>query len=184
MENKEFIVTIKGVTPLLFNKFLESSISSEVKKRSGSIGKSKTEDKLYKNPEGKIYTPSTHISGMLVNSAKNFKIRNKGKSTYSKLAGSCIEIEPDILIHKNQKWEEFTISAVIPSTKGRIMISRPLIRKWEIDFNIKITDDIPEDVLKSILDYGGQYIGIGDWRPDKKGKYGKFIVTSFKEVTK
>ena len=64
------------------------------------------------------------------------------------------------------------------------MISRPLIRKWEIDFNIKITDDIPEDVLKSILDYGGQYIGIGDWRPDKKGKYGKFIVTSFKEVTK
>ena len=37
--------------------------------------------------------------------------------------------------------------------------------------------------MKNILDYGGQYVGIGDWRPEKKGKYGKFIVTSFKEVT-
>jgi hypothetical protein len=183
MEIREFEVTIKGITPLLFNRFLENSISSEVKKRSGSVEKTNVEDKLYKTKEDKIYTPSTHISGMLVDSAKNFKIRGKGKSTYSKLAGSCIEVEPDVIIHKNQKWEEFSVSAVIPSTRGRIMVTRPMMKNWEINFNLKATDDIPEDVLKNILDYGGQYVGIGDWRPDKKGKYGKFIVTKFKLVT-
>jgi len=179
----EYIVKIKGTTPLLFNRFIEASIDSQVKKRSGALKKGNVEDKLYKTPDGKIYTPSTHISGMLINSAKSFKIQGKGKSTYSKLIGSTVEVEPDAIIHLHQNWEEFTVSTVNPMTKGRMMVTRPMMKKWELEFKIKATDDIPEEVIKNILDYGGQYVGIGDWRPDKKGKYGKFIVTDFHEVT-
>lgn len=177
-------VTIKGVTPLLFNRFLESSIDTNVKKRSGIYQKNNIEDKLYRTPDGKIYTPTTHIIGMLINTGKNFKITGKGKKTYSSLMGSLVDVEPDILIHKNQKWIEYKVSGVIPSTKGRVMISRPMMKDWVLDFNLKFPEDIPIEVMKAMLDYGGQYVGIGDWRPTNKGRFGKFMVTSFKEVTK
>jgi hypothetical protein len=180
---KEFKVEIKGVTPLLFNRFMESSIDTEVKKRPGAVKSDNIEDKLYKLPDGKIYTPSTHISGMLVNAAKEFKIRGKGKATYSKIVGSTMEVSPDAIVHINQSWEEYAVSGVNPNTRGRTMIRRPMMKEWALEFNVKFNeDDIPVEVVKNILDHGGQYVGIGDWRPANKGKFGKFMITKFEEI--
>ena len=89
---EEYKVELEGVTPLLFNRFVEASIESKTKKRAGSPADMIVEDKLYKTNDGKIYTPSTHIYGMLVNATKSFKITGKGKATYSKLLGSSVEV--------------------------------------------------------------------------------------------
>ena len=75
------------------------------------------------------------------------------------------------------------MSAVNPMTKGRMMVTRPKFDEWKLEFNVKFNeDDIPIEVMKNIIDYAGQYVGIGDWRPDKKGQFGKFITTKFEEV--
>ena len=71
---------------------------------------------------------------------------------------------------------------VIPSTKGRVMRYRPIFKKWKLEFNIDIEDEIDPNAVKEALEIAGKYVGIGDWRPEKKGKYGKFQVTSFQEV--
>lgn len=179
----EYDVKIQGITPILFNRFIESSIDSEIKKRAGAVKKSDPEDKLYKTAEGLIYTPSTHIQGMLISSSKEFKIRGKRTSTYSKLVGSSVDVNPDAIVHKIQTWVPYSVSAVVPSTRGRMMVTRPKMDKWEIEFTLKFNDDdIPVEVIKNILDHGGQYNGLGDWRPEKKGKFGKFIVTEFKQI--
>ena len=179
---KEINVTIKGTTPLLFNRFIEASIDSDVKKRVGAVKVDDVKDKLYMIDD-KIYTPSTHIFGVLINAGKNFNIRGKKKSTYSKLIGSLVEVNPDAIVHKIQTWDIFSVSAVIPATRGRMIVKRPKMDNWELDFTLKFPEeDIPVEVVKNILDYAGQYVGIGDWRPDKKGKYGKFIVTRFEEI--
>ena len=181
MDLTEDIVNVKieGVSPLLFNRFIDAEISSAVKKRSGATHKADPADKLY-IVDGKIYTPATHIYGSIVNAGKNFKIQGKQRSTYSKLLGSSIEVNPEAIVHKFQDWEVFECSAVNPNTKGRVISRRPMMRKWALDFTISYNaDDIPKEVLKGILDYAGRYVGIGDWRPDKKGKYGKFIVNKF-----
>jgi len=36
--------------------------------------------------------------------------------------------------------------------------------------------------MKELLDIAGKVAGLGDWRPQKKGPYGKFMVTNFKEI--
>jgi len=180
---KEYEVRIEGITPLLFNRFIEAEIATDVKKRAGSPKPKKVEDKLYKLPNGKIYTPASHIRGMLINSAKNFKIRGKGRATYSKLIGSIIEVRPEAIVHEYQEWKPFTVSAVNPNTKGRMMVTRPRMDKWALTFHLIFPEeDISPEVIKAILDYGGRYVGIGDWRPAKKGMFGKFIVTKFEEV--
>jgi hypothetical protein len=43
-------------------------------------------------------------------------------------------------------------------------------------------DQLPIEVIKQALDYAGTFVGIGDYRPGKGGKFGKFIVTEFNEI--
>jgi len=173
-------VTIKGVSPLLFNRFIEASLEGDPPPRAGHRKAEDPEVKLYKTPDGKIYTPYTHLQESMIDAAKNFQIRGKRRATYSKLFGCAVYVEPDVIIHKIQKWEVFSISAVNPNTRGRIMTHRPMLKEWEISFQIVFDDDdIPEEVIKEVLDYAGRRSGVGDWRPNKKGKFGKFMVTKF-----
>jgi len=179
---KQVEVKIKGITPLLFNRFLEASIDKKIKKHVGNYDPEKPEQKLYLTADGKIYTPSTHIYGALIDAAKNFQIVGKKKATYSKIFGSSITIEPDEILHKKQKVETFSISAVNPNTRGRMMVHRPMMKEWELEFSVIFNEeDIPSEVLHDVINWAGQYSGIGDWRPNKKGKYGKFIVTGFND---
>jgi hypothetical protein len=161
---------------------MQSDIDGKSTKRAGACKDKVIEDKLYITPDGEIYQPATHLFGCLVNAGNSFKIKGKGKSTYSKLFGSSLNITPEAIIHKNPKWEEFVTTAINPATKGRMIVKRPMFTSWELSFNIEILDDdIDVSTIKEVLDYGGRYVGIGDWRPDKKGKYGQFMVTKFKE---
>lgn len=176
-------VTLEGISPLLFNRFIQAELETKTKKKTGASKENVPADKLYIIEE-KIYTPANHIEGCLVNAAKNFQIKGKGKATYSKLVGSSIEVTPEAIVHKYQDYDVFRTTGVNPSTGGRMIIDRPRMHKWEVSFIINVLDDgIPLEVLKDILDYGGKYVGIGDWRPDNKGKFGKFIVTKFNKVT-
>ena len=60
-------------------------------------------------------------------------------------------------------------------------------KKWvhNMTFDTYVTVDIQEkfnpDVVMEALGIAGRYVGIGDWRPAKKGKFGKFQVVYFKE---
>jgi hypothetical protein len=44
------------------------------------------------------------------------------------------------------------------------------------------SEDIGADTMNTLLVDAGIRTGIGDWRPEKKGKYGKFFVTKFQEI--
>jgi hypothetical protein len=98
----EVNVEIKGISPLLFNRFIIAELEGKSKKRTGAMKDPNIEDKLYKTPDGKIYTPATHLEGMMVNAGKQFKIKGKGKATYSKLMGSAISVEPEAIVHNDE----------------------------------------------------------------------------------
>jgi hypothetical protein len=54
---------------------------------------------------------------------------------------------------------------------------RPRMEKWSLDFSITIWDkNIKKEDISKILNYAGQFVGIGDYRP----KFGRFIVTKLK----
>jgi hypothetical protein len=87
------------------------------------------------------------------------------------------------MIPLNDKYTPFRIASVNPMTKGRMMVTRPRFDKWTAQFTIILNDDgIPKEVINEILQQAGRYVGVGDWRPEKKGIFGKFIVTSFTEI--
>lgn len=175
---KTINLTIKGITPLLYNRFRDVEIEGRSKKRTGSPIEADVRDKLYLL-DNKPYIPSVYFWSSLVEAGKQFKITGKGKSTYSKIIASTVEITPEAIMN-DHPWEIFRIAAVNPMTKGRMMTSRPRMEKWGCEFSIILNDDsIDEITIKEILEYAGKYVGIGDWRPQTKGVFGKYTVTKW-----
>jgi hypothetical protein len=39
-------------------------------------------------------------------------------------------------------------------------------------------DGIDEDDVIKFAETAGKIIGMGDWRPEKRGRFGKFVVTN------
>jgi hypothetical protein len=183
---KKYSITIEGTSPLLMNRPSQLDIGDKSKtaKRETNTPLEIAETKLYQDSEDRIYIPATWFQGCIVEAGKQKKMMGKGssKATYSKVAGSGVEINPFEII-LNSKWDVFSILAVNPTTKGRNVLHRPQFKKWKVDFEVSFDDEqIEVHVMKELFDIAGRSVGIGDWRPAKKGRFGKFQVTSWKEI--
>jgi len=180
---KIYKIKIQGTSPLLMNRpsMLIGDISKDKKPQTNDY-KGQAESKLYLDDNEKLYQPSTHLKGALIEAGKHKKVVGKGKATYSKIVGYAVQVEPYQITHIKQKWEIFTVLAVNPSTKGRNPLSRPMLKDWELEFEVIFDEtEIHPSIMKELFDIAGRIVGIGDWRPAKKGPHGKFQVTSWKE---
>ena len=77
-----------------------------------------------------------------------------------------------------QRTTQFTTSVVVQ--RNRISRTRALFETpWSCTFEVDVDDElVDEEQLRRWLDIGGRRIGLGDWRPEKSGTYGRFIVRS------
>ena len=50
-------------------------------------------------------------------------------------------------------------------------------------FTVEVDDElVDQDRLATWLDIGGRRIGLGDWRPEKSGHYGRFETVAIKAI--
>ena len=75
---------------------------------------------------------------------------------------------------KLSKSTQFTISVVVQ--RSRIMRTRAMFElPWACEFEIDGDDElVSQEHLERWLDIAGRRIGLGDWRPEKSGTYGRF----------
>jgi hypothetical protein len=166
---KLFEVAIKGVSPLIQNRF--NDVSEDKTKKKEYNDEDEAKQRLYIN-QNIIYQPAEHIERAMQKAGVNFKY--SGKKSFLDFIKSGIFINPDFIPHKIQGYE--IDKRPVNIMKMKIMRCRPIFKEWELDFNIEcINDDISEKTLNEILVYAGKFIGIGDYRP----RYGRFIITKF-----
>lgn len=178
MENLQ--VRIEGISALLMHKYPMTEVNVKTKGKNAKQTEDDVESYLYKDESGKLAQPSTHIIGTLKRAGAKFQIPGQGKLTFKNLMGSgAVIIIPDMIPHEMQGWE-IDRRPVVISRGGRIPRSRPMLPKWALSFTVEYDEDeIPKSALKEILDFAGRRVGIGDFRPEKGGPFGKFIVTKF-----
>ena len=76
---------------------------------------------------------------------------------------------------------QFTVGVVVQ--RARILRTRAKFDKWSAEVVIDTDEElIDKEKLERWLDIGGRRIGLGDWRPEKSGSYGRFEVAGVKEV--
>lgn len=183
-------VTIEGVTPLICNKFTDAQLlaigsgSTTVFKGDKGTPLEQATAKLYKNDDGSLVIPQPNLFRCIIDAGTFFKA-GKSKVTTQKtsLIPACVDIHGiDIPLKHKDPWTVDSRGVVIPSTGGRIGCHRPKFNDWSLSFTMEVdTSMMPVKLLREIVDAAGKRIGLGDFRPARKGPFGKFVVTSWKE---
>lgn len=187
---REIETKITGTTPLLCNCFNDTAqIAASGRSKSSLIGdkgspRAQAEQKLYLGVNGDLMIPQPNMFRCLIDAGKYFKSgKSKVTTIKSSLIPACVEITGvEIPIIHKEPWEVDTRAVRIPSTGGRILCYRPKFNDWSLSFTMCLDDDVmTSELLREILDAAGKRIGLGDFRPDCKGPFGKFVVTHWEE---
>jgi hypothetical protein len=177
MAIKSVSVTIKGISPLLMNRFPMEPIEAREKKTPGE----QAELAAYRIPGGteELYIPGTAIQRSLVGAATFSK--GKGRASLQKAVAACILVSPEYVGLGQTDYAVDARPVVIPSTKGRVMRYRPRLNDWVGTFILDYDDTlIAENQLRRVVDDDGSRVGLLDFRPERKGPFGRFMVTEWK----
>jgi hypothetical protein len=64
-----------------------------------------------------------------------------------------------------------------------IMAHRPRVDTWHTTFTIDLdTTMFTPNLVRSVVDDAGKKIGLGDYRPARKGPFGRFVVSRWEIV--
>lgn len=184
-------VAISGITPLLMNRFTEEAqIKASNGTTAAAIGKKGTpreqaEPKAYKFENGTLYIPGANLFAAIVAAGKYHKTgRSKITTMRSSLVPAGVNLlEPELSL-KTKDFEVDSRSVVIPATGGRVMCHRPRLDKWGLSFTLEVDEAMFDPALvRTLVDDAGKKVGLGDYRPDRKGPFGRFVVSSWKEAS-
>jgi hypothetical protein len=188
---KTISITVEGVTPLLCNKFTDAAQLAATDGSKFSVTGDKgtpheqATSKLYIGQEGIPMIPQPNLFRCIIDAGKFFKYgKSKVTTQKSSLIPACMDIDGvEILIEHKDPWSVDTRAVRIPSTGGRILCHRPCFNDWKLNFSVKVdTELISVKLLRDVIDAAGRRVGLGDFRPDCKGPFGKFVVTNWQEL--
>jgi hypothetical protein len=171
---REINIRIEGTAPLLQNRFSMDDKKPKAKLKDGSVDyAAQAETALFKNKNG-VFEPANHIEAALIKAAANFRIPGKNRKTYKDLIKAALFVEPEEIQHVHQTHVVDTRAVVVQ--RARVVRYRPRFDKWALEFTARITNDqLPTEAVKDILEYVGEFVGIGDHRP----RFGRFKVVKF-----
>lgn len=187
---KTIEVEIRGTTPLLIQRFSEDSEQAKSTRRmmmSARDPRAEATKAAYIAPNGTFYFSAFSIPNAMGNAGSNHKMRGSRKSLRF-VVPSAVRMTTDAItiLNGNGPAKDFEVDSrpvTIPATKGRIMRYRPRFDCWGAKFSFILDDSaLSVEDAQQLLTEAGTQIGIGDFRPEKRGPFGCFRVVTFHEV--
>ncbi len=176
-------IEITGITPLLMNRFNIDEQQSKIKEKN-LTPREAAKKVCYVDEQDKLYYPLTNIYSCIIEAGKFHKDgKVKITTARSSLIPAGVMVEGETVYFKTpETWEVDSRAVVVPSTGGRIVCHRPRLDKWSLEFNLILdTKMFSSKLIRTIIDDAGSKVGLGDFRPARKGIFGRFVVTNWKE---
>ena len=185
-------VKIEGIQPLVVHdgfKGLDSSSAQkvEISTLTGKRGTKTEADEarirelecqlsLWLDESGVPTIPATAFRSCIENGARKLKqgplvregliVLRDGNFVYDK------EKYGTTVVELGQR-AQFTVPVVVQ--RNRIMRTRAKFDEWTCEFQLDVDESlIDEHHLTDWLDIAGHRVGLGDWRPQKSGRFGMF----------
>jgi hypothetical protein len=80
----------------------------------------------------------------------------------------------------NIPWNPFPVKGTMHNgaSEVAVCINRPRIPHWKTSFTVRFDDTqkVDESTLIELVKTAGRQVGLGDWRPGKRGRFGRFVV--------
>lgn len=168
---------IKGISPLMMHRYPMEPVEAIEKKSPEEQAKIAA----YLDDNEELFVPVEAMQRAIIAGAVYSK--GKGRASLQRDVTSSVQVLGDRLYLGTKKYRVDARPVVVPATKGRIVRYRPIIDQWELSFDLEFdASRITEQQLRKVLDDTGWKVGVLEYRPERKGPYGRFMVTHWKTV--
>jgi hypothetical protein len=198
-----YLMSCTGVSPMLQNPMTDDTLDELIY---GSAGKRKppktdvsieniAEKRLCLGPNGEFGIPANYLFAALVDAGRHVIFDKKTKISTAKtsLVPNLLTIIPELVNEvgdgfipfKDQKakWIADKRRGVLAANGAAVAIVRPKFPTWAFDVTIEVNlDEVAIEKIQELFKKAGQYSGLGDFRPSKRGPFGRFSVTDLVEL--
>lgn len=190
-------VTCTGVTPLLMNRLTPETLEQLRSKKKPSKNaarpatpRDEAAPKVYLTKDGLPYLPTENLLANLIAAGQSVRLDGKKQVSTAKstMLPAFLTLEDafipllDVPDGKPPSWEVDMRPGKNPNGGEAVCLCRPRFDKW--CFTITALVDLSEismDKVRELFDIGGKRIGLGDFRPQRKGIFGRYVVTRWDE---
>jgi hypothetical protein len=175
--------TVQGLSPMLMHRFPEEEAEQ------ATSGKRRARDQnlsprdlaapcLYEDLDKTVGWPGYCLYRGLMEAGRFIQIKRSKLSTRdSSLIPSGVWMVDEFVPVDPQTWEVDIRPVVIPATKGRILRYRPRFDDWKLTFTLEYDPDrFSFDTVHELVEKFGRMIGVGDFRPSRRGTFGRFFI--------
>jgi len=116
--------------------------------------------------------------------SSDYKLPSSRKSVKSVIGGAVIPLDEKIYFEEKYKVPDCEIdSRPCVIQRARLMRHRGRFEKWTLSIALQIeTDILDEDNVHQMIVDAGRRAGIGDFRPQRGGPFGRFRVVSWTRI--
>jgi len=170
------VIEVEGVSPLLLHN------PAGMRPASDSLGRKNIPDVeveaeagTYRLPDGQLALPTPAFRSCLVSGGKGRRFGKTAATTIIKGAVFAADEFTPLCDPDGTPAHTFDIDmrrAVVQ--RAAIVRARPKLAKWAATVRFEIDDEfISEQQVREVLAIGGRTIGVGDYRPEKAGPFGR-----------
>jgi hypothetical protein len=181
--NQTYVVHVQSSVPLLLNTLTPEMLDSANKPPRGQAGEWEKANWRRKMQviDGMVAIPGEYIERMMTDASAQIseKIPGRGNQTYTKLFKGAFFvteqlIKTDVRADQVQPFIKPVGGQGAKKGAGKVLRYRPQLLSWSAIFTVQVCNDlITAEVLERVMEYGGKFVGIGDWRP----KFGRVEFT-------
>ena len=211
IEMNRVLVTIEGITPLLIHRFdpkaermmLEAQKQSTQNKTKKREAKNEWADLIgatywLDEKEPAEMTEEAFHAAITAGAKTGFPITGVKQAAISaayrkKWVPNQTELKATMFLKGLDQAEMLTINGMPEMKMDHVRIGagktadirfRPIYREWEASFILEYDANGGWSLnnLVNIINAGGMFVGIGEWRPEKDGDFGRFKVKAITEL--
>jgi hypothetical protein len=185
------LVPIVGTAPLIVNKFSEKAKRQMLDAMQGRKNPKQPKDPeadytaaLYRTKDGGYGFPAIGFKAATVSAARFF-----GKDVTMTSLRQCLffngvltEADPQSLVEIVGE-PHMREDVVTVGMKGHDLRYRPEFSEWSAMLEVVyVKSMLSMDSVLSLIDAAGLGVGVGEWRPEKSGDFGTFMIDPSRKV--
>ena len=174
-------VTLKGVTSYSPGKHV--SVPPKEKEAKEDYEKRTWRERAHYDKDGVAFVPGMAFKKCLETAARflSVNIKGRGKATYTKHFKAGVLVIENLSLGVEREDVEgnwlFVPSDGKPGGQSRVNRCFPIFHEWGGDVKFHILDDtITRPIFEQHIKEAGNFIGVGTFRPERGGYFGRFSV--------
>lgn len=192
IDSERIHVPIIGTTPLIVHNF-----SAKAKQQMLDAQQGRKTPKIARDPQAEYEAafyrlndgygfPVTAFKAATVGAARFYgkDINMTQLRQFMFFHGEMSDRDPQqlVAIAGEPKMREDVVRLGGPSRSADLRY-RPEFRDWSTTLTVTyVKSSLTRDSVLSLIDAGGMGIGVGEWRPEKRGEYGTYAVDTDRQI--